>query len=90
MGKIIESKFTDDKGVSSKVMIQSLDETELNMSSNTYKIAPELRRTDKKQHKENILTSDIGVKSHGFTQIATLATIIAIGIFVVGYIFFKM
>lgn len=86
--KIMKTKFVDECG-ENEVTIEPCNPYKLNMGQNTYKIAEGMKPKTKAFKKSNPLTSDIGFKSEGFAQIATLATIVAIAGIVVAYLLLR-
>ena len=77
----------NDDGTEETILISSNDGYELNMVKNysiaNHKVKKESKFTRK--FKSSLLGSDIGIKSSGFSNIAILATIIAVGVFCVMY-----
>lgn len=86
--KVIKTKFVDECG-ENEVVIESSDSYRLNMDNKSYKIANGMIPKNKKFKNANPFTSDIGIKSGGFAQVATLAGIIALGGIVVAYLLFR-
>lgn len=78
----------NDDGTEATIVISSTDGLRLDLKNNTYRLA---NHTTKKQSKlaqkfkGSILGADIGVKSGGFTSVAILATVIAIGTLAIMY-----
>ena len=81
----------NDDGTEETIIISSNDNYELNMFKNysiaNHKIKKESRFV--KKFKSSLLGSDIGIKSSGFSNIAILATIIAIGTLCVKYFLWR-
>ena len=90
----IQTNLKNDDGSIETLLITSNDNYKLNLNTkNTYKLA---NRTQKKEHKlttafkNSLLGTDIGINSEGFSHIAILSTIIAVGAFCVMYLFFRI
>ena len=77
----IQTNLKNEDGSIETLLITSNDNYVLNMNK-TYKLA---NRTQKKENKlvnsfkNSIFGSDIGIKSSGFSHIAILSTLIAVG-----------
>ena len=59
----------------------------------TYKLANNIQKKENKfisAYKNSILGADIGVRSEGFSNIAILSTLIAIGVFCIMYLFCRV
>ena len=81
----------NDDGTQETVVITSNDNYNLNMHK-TYKLANHTIKKESalvKRFKGSILGADIGIKSSGFSNIAILATIIAIGVLCVMYFLWR-
>ena len=91
--KVIEKEFIDDKGEPAKVVIESCNSYQVNMGKQNYKLAESMRPKknffSRRFKKESIFNTDIGIKSHGFAPIATLAVIIAIAGVIFAYLMFR-
>lgn len=71
----------NEDGTEETIVITSNDNHVLNMNQ-TYKLANHTQKKENKlvkKFKGSILGADIGIKSGGFSNIAILATIIAVG-----------
>ena len=88
----IQTNLKNEDGSIETLLITSNDNYALNMNK-TYKLA---NRTQKKENKlvssfkNSILGAEIGVKAEGFSNIAILATLIAIGTFCVMYLLWRI
>lgn len=81
----------NDDGTEETLVITSTDNHALNMNQ-TYRLAnhKELHQSKlAKKFKNSILGADIGFKSGGFSNVAILATIIAIGTLCVMYLLWR-
>lgn len=77
-----QKNIHNEDGTEETIVITSQDNYNLDMSK-TYKIANHTIKKESalaKKFKGSILGADIGVKSSGFSNVAILATIIAIGV----------
>ena len=78
----------NEDGTEETIVITSNDDYTLNMVKNysiaNHKVKKESKFT--KAFKNSILGSDIGIKSSGFSNIAILATIIAVAVLCVMYL----
>lgn len=87
----LERNIKNEDGTEETLILTSSDSHTLNLSK-TYKLA---NHTQKKQNKlvskfkNSILGADIGTKSAGFTNIAILATIIAVGTLSIMYFLWR-
>lgn len=81
----------NEDGTEDTIIITSNDDYALNMTRNysiaNHKVKKESKFTRK--FKSSLLGSDIGIKSSGFSNIAILATIIAVGVFCVMYFLWR-
>jgi len=81
----------NDDGTEDTIIISSNDDYTLNMTRNysiaNHKVKKESKFTRK--FKSSLLGSDIGIKSSGFSNVAILATIIAVGVFCVMYFLWR-
>ena len=88
----IQTNLKNEDGSIETLLITSNDNYVLNMNK-TYKLA---NRTQKKENKlvssfkNSILGAEIGVKAEGFSNIAILATLIAIGTFCAMYLLWRI
>jgi len=81
----------NEDGTEETILITSNDNYNLNMTK-TYKIANHTQKKESKltrKFKNSILGTDIGIKSGGFSNIAILATIIAVGTLCVLYLVWR-
>lgn len=86
-----QKDIKNEDGTEETIIITSNDSYALNMNK-TYKLAnytPKKESKLTKKFKNSILGTDIGVKSAGFSNIAILATIIAIGTLCVMYFLWR-
>ena len=90
----IQTNLQNEDGSVETLFITSNDNYSLNLNTkNTYKLA---NRTQKKENKlsnafkNSILGTDIGINSEGFSHIAILSTIIAVGAFCIMYLFCRI
>lgn len=86
-----QRNIKNEDGSEETVVITSDDNHILNLNQ-TYKLANHnLKKENKfvKGFKNSILGADIGVKSGGFSNVAILATIIAIGTLCIMYFFWR-
>ena len=88
--KNIEKKFVDEKGEKATMYIEKMDSGESNIKTNSkYKLANINLKGNNPKRKKNIFTSDIGVRSSGFAQIASLSFIIAVAGIIIMVIMFR-
>ena len=81
----------NEDGTEETIIITSNDNHTLNLNQ-TYKLANHTQKKENKfvnKFKNSILGADIGVKSGGFSNVAILATIIAIGTLCVMYLLWR-
>lgn len=81
----------NDDGTEETIIITSNDNHMLNMNK-TYKLANHTQKKENalvKKFKGSILGADVGFKSRGFSNIAILATIIAVGTLCVMYFLWR-
>ena len=81
----------NDDGTEETIIITSNDNHVLNMNK-TYKLANHTQKKESKlaqRFKNSILGADIGIKSGGFSNVAILATIIAVGVLCVMYFLWR-
>ena len=86
-----QKDIQNDDGTSETLVITSADNHALNMNK-TYRLANHKEKKENflvKKFKGSILGSDIGIKSSGFSNIAILATIIAVGTLCVMYFLWR-
>lgn len=87
----IQRDLKNEDGTKETIIITSNDDHVLNLNQ-TYKLANHnFRKENKfvKKFKGSILGSDIGVKSSGFSNIAILAAIIAVGVLCIMYFLWR-
>ena len=81
----------NEDGTEETVIISSSDNRTLNLNQ-TYKLANHTEKKESKlakKFKNSLLGADIGVKSSGFSNVAILATIIALGTLAIMYILWR-
>lgn len=81
----------NDDGTEETLVITSQDNYNLDMNK-TYKLANHTVKKENllvKKFKGSILGTDIGVKSSGFSNVAILATIIAVGVLCAMYFLWR-
>lgn len=87
----ISKEIKNDDGTIETLVITSNDNHNLDMSQ-TYKLANHKSKKESalvKKFKGSILGADIGIKSGGFSNVAILATIIAVGALCVMYFLWR-
>ena len=90
--KNYSKNIVNEDGTEETIVITSNDDYTLNMVKN-YSIANHNQKKESKftrKFKNSIIGSDIGYKSRGFSNIAILATLIAIGALCVMYIMWRI
>ena len=86
-----QKDIKNDDGTEETIVITSNDNLNLNMNK-TYRLANHNQKKESKfakRFKNSILGADIGVKSGGFSNVAILATIIAVGTICVMYLLWR-
>ena len=86
-----QRNIKNDDGTEETIVVTSNDNHILNMNK-TYKLANHTQKKESRlarKFKNSILGADIGVKSSGFSNIAILATIIAVGTLCVMYLLWR-
>lgn len=86
-----ERDIKNDDGTEETIIISSNDNRVLKLNQ-TYKLANQTKKKENKlmkKFKNSILGADIGVKSNGFSNVAILATIIALGSIFVMYLLWR-
>lgn len=86
-----QKDIKNDDGTEETIIITSNDAYQLNMTK-TYKLANYTQKKESKfvkKFKNSILGTDIGIKSAGFSNVAILATIIAVGVLCVMYFLWR-
>ena len=86
-----ERDIKNEDGTEETIIISSNDNRVLNLNQ-TYKLANQTKKKESKlmkKFKNSILGADIGVKSSGFSNVAILATIIALGTIFVMYLLWR-
>lgn len=81
----------NEDGTEETIVITSSDNHALNMNQ-TYKLANHTRKKENKlvqKFKGSVLGADIGYKSGGFSNVAILATIIAVGALCIMYFLWR-
>lgn len=90
----IQTNLKNEDGSIETLLITSNDNYSLNLNTkNTYKLANHTQKKENKlthAFKKSILGTDIGINSEGFSHVAILSTIIAVGAFCIMYLFFKI
>ena len=87
----MQRDIKNEDGTEETIVITSNDNHALNMNQ-TYKIANHnIKKENKfvKKFKGSVLGADIGLKSSGFSNVAILATIIAVGVICLMYFFWR-
>lgn len=87
----MSKSYKNEDGTEETLMINSDDNYEVNLGSG-YKLANHnLKKESKlaKKFKGSILGADIGVKSGGFTNVAVLAGVIAVGALLIMYFMWR-
>ena len=81
----------DIQGTGERLIISSNDSYGINLNGK-YKLANNIKKENKlvNRFKNSILGSDIGIKSEGFSTVAILSTLVAVGTVCVMYLFFKI
>ena len=86
-----QTNMKNEDGTEETIVITSTDNRILNLNQ-TYKLANQTKKKESKlakKFKNSVLGSDIGFSSPGFSNIAILATIIAIGTILVMYFMWR-
>lgn len=86
-----ERDIQNEDGTEETIVITSNDNRTLNLKQ-TYKLANHTQKKENKfmkKFKNSLLGADIGVKSSGFSNVAILATIIAIGVLCMMYFLWR-
>ena len=87
----MSKSFTNEEGVEETVVISSSDDYKLKLKK-TYTLANHKQPKESalaKKFKGSILGTEIGVKSGGFTNVAILATVIAVGAITIMYFLWR-
>lgn len=88
----IERDIKNEDGTIETLVITSNDNYTLNLNK-TYKLANYTKKKENKlvsKFKNSILGTEVGVKAAGFSNIAILSTIIAVGAICIMYIFWRI
>jgi len=88
----IQRDIKNADGTIDTIVLSSNDNYILNLPK-TYKLANNFQKKENKivsKFKNSILGTEIGVKAEGFSNIAILATIIAVGTFIIMYILWRI
>lgn len=88
----ISKSYNTDNGTKETLIANSTDNYPIDLKG-TYKLANHNQKKESrivKKFKGSILGADIGVKSEGFTNIAILATVIAIAAIVILYFLWSL
>ena len=90
----IQTNLKNADGSIETLLITSNDNYNLNLNrNNTYKLANHTQKQENKltsAFKNSIFGADIGVKAEGFSHIAILSTIIAVGAICIMYLFWRL
>ena len=81
----------NEDGTEETIVVTSNDNYNLNMNK-TYKLANHTPKKENflvKRFKNSILGTDIGIRSSGFSNVAILSTIIAVGALLVMYLLWR-
>ena len=104
MNNNIDKDFIDENGEKATMHIENANGYRVNMfKNNNYKLANSTKKSGLlgiknsflnkdiglKTRRLNLFTKDIGVKSSGFTQVASLSFLIALAGFIVMFILFR-
>ncbi len=87
----LSKSFVDEEGVTETIVASSNDDYEVKIDKN-YTLSNHNEKKQSrlaKKFKSSILGSDIGVKSAGFSNVAILATVIALAVAVVIYFIWR-
>lgn len=90
--KNYSKNIVNEDGTEETIIITSNDDYTLDLVKN-YSIANHNQKKESKfqrKFKNSILGSDIGYKSSGFSHVAILATIIAVGVLCVMYVMWRI
>ena len=89
----IQKDIKNNDGTFETILIKSNDNYKTLDINKTYKLVKETKNKESKvtnSFKNSILGAEIGLKAKGFSTIAILATIIAVGMFCMMYLFCKI
>lgn len=89
----IQKDIKNNDGTIETILIKSNDNYKTLDINKTYKLVKETKNKESKvtnSFKNSILGAEIGLKAEGFSTIAILATIIAVGMFCMMYLFCKI
>lgn len=89
----LERDIKNIDGTIDRLIITSNNNLKVLDSTKTYKLANYANNLESKltrKFKNSILGSEIGIKANGFSNIAILSTIIAIGVLLVMYILWRI
>ena len=90
----IQTNLKNEDGSIETLLISSNDNYKINLNTqHSYKLANHTRKKESKltnAFKNSILGTDIGINSEGFSHVAVLSTIVAVGAFCIMYLFFKI
>lgn len=87
----MSKSFKNDDGSEETLMINSSDNYSLKLDKN-YKLANHSMKKENRlarKFKGSILGADIGVKSGGFSNVAILASVIALGVILIMYFMWR-
>ena len=88
----IEKEFIDERGDKSTLIIESANSYDTSLKKNHYKLFSGMKPKNNplvKNRHENILNTDIGIKSSGFAGVAILSAITVIAGLIFAYIALK-
>lgn len=86
----IQKNIKNNDGSIETILIKSNDNYKILDINKTYKLIKDKENKITNTFKNSILGSEIGIKAEGFSTIAILATIIAVGMFFIMYMFCKI
>jgi len=87
----MSKNFINDDGVEETIILSSNDNREINLNKN-YRLANHTEKKESKlakKFKGSILGADIGIKSGGFSNVAILSTVIALGAIAIMYFLWR-
>ena len=87
----LSKSFKNDEGIEETVVASSDDNYTVKLANN-YSLANHKEKKESrlaKKFKGSILGADIGVKSSGFSNVAILATVIALSVLVIMYFLWR-
>lgn len=87
----LSKKYKNEEGQEETIILSSTDNYDIDLTKK-YKLANHVQKKQSKlveKFKGSLLGSDIGVKSSGFTNVAVLATVIAIAAIAIMYFMWR-